>query len=66
MTPYACRQIAGVGAPTDLETRLGEHLTCGVDSERVVDRPRELVDRREIAQFHDRHDTRRRTAAGVA
>ena len=47
-----CREVAGLGARTDLLARTVEQRPCCVDGERVVDTARQLVHGREIAQLH--------------
>ena len=46
-------EVARIGAGLDLLARARENNSRCLDGERVVDRPGELVDRRQVAQAHD-------------
>src|SRR5581483_10384307 len=48
----ASREVPGVGARPDLLARPVEHGTSGVDGQRIVGLPCELVHRRQVSQLH--------------
>ena len=51
---HARGQIARIAAGADLLPRAVEDRTCSAHGERIVERPRELVDRRQVAKVHAR------------
>ncbi len=48
----ALDEISGLRAGLNLPARARENGPCGVDRERIIACPRQLVDRRQITQLH--------------